>query len=157
MTKNNFLYLIQQMKHFLKNWLFLQARYAHFQIVIACRVYHMTSWLKSNRRNSAVRLRSMREVLRVTWSTQFSDKGSVSELSKPAGCSESELRCSLVSEELELPTLWLLEEGKNTCPNENCQNRQVDSRGIRGDTQGRPYEVAREALADAAQDSNGWI
>ena len=37
-----------------------------FKIVIACRVYRMTSWLKSNRRNSAVRLRSTREVLRVT-------------------------------------------------------------------------------------------
>jgi hypothetical protein len=33
----------------------------------------------------------------------------------------------------------------------------MDSRGIRVDTQGKPYGVAREALADAEQDSNWWI
>jgi hypothetical protein len=33
----------------------------------------------------------------------------------------------------------------------------MDSRGIRGDTQEKPYGVAREVLADAEQDSNWWI
>jgi hypothetical protein len=37
------------------------------------------------------------------------------------------------------------------------QNRQMDFRGSRGDTQGKPCGIAREALTDAAQDSNGWI
>jgi len=80
----------------------------------------------------------------------------MSEPSKPAGCSGSEPIGSLVIE-MELLTLWSGGESWNICPNENCQNRQMDSRGSRGDTQGKPYEVAREALADAMQDGDGWI
>ncbi len=57
----------------------------------------MTNWLKSSRGSSAVRPRSLREVLGVTRSTKFPDKGSLSELSKPAGCSESEPIRSLVT------------------------------------------------------------
>jgi hypothetical protein len=33
----------------------------------------------------------------------------------------------------------------------------MDFRGSRGDTQGKPGGVARETLADAGQDRNGWI
>ena len=58
---------------------------------------------------------------------------------------------------MELSTLSYKGEDRSIYPNENCQNRQVDSRGIRGDTQGRPYEVAREALTGNVQDSNGGI
>jgi hypothetical protein len=58
---------------------------------------------------------------------------------------------------MKLPTLLQVGEGRCTYPNANCQNRWVDFRGTRGDTQAKPYEVAREALADAAQDSNRWI
>jgi len=57
--------------------------------------------------------------------------------------------------EMELPTLLSGGEGCYACPNGNCQNRQVDSRGSRGDTQGKPYGVAWEALADAIQGGNG--
>ena len=57
--------------------------------------------------------------------------------------------------EMELPTLWSKGEGWDICPNKNCQNRQMDSRGSRGDTQGKPCGVAREVLADAMQDGNG--
>ena len=59
--------------------------------------------------------------------------------------------------EMELPTLLSGGEGWDTCPNENCQNRQVDSRGSRGDTQGKLCGIAREALADAMQEGNEWI
>jgi hypothetical protein len=58
---------------------------------------------------------------------------------------------------MKLPTLLLDGEGRRTYLNENCQNRWVDFRGNRGDTQAQPYGVAREALADAVQDGNRWI
>lgn len=64
-------------------------------ISVVCRVKRMTSWLKSDRGSSVVHPRSLREVQRVTWSTKFPDKGSERELSKPAGRSASEPRCSL--------------------------------------------------------------
>jgi hypothetical protein len=57
----------------------------------------------------------------------------------------------------ELPTLWSGGEGWDTGLNENCQNGSVGSRGSRGDTQGKSYGVAREALRGAGQGSNGWI
>jgi len=49
---------------------------------------------------------------------------------------------------MKLPTLWSDGEGWNICPDENCQNRQVDFRGSRGDTQGKPNGAARETLMD---------
>jgi len=49
---------------------------------------------------------------------------------------------------LKLPTLWSEGEGWNTCPDENCHNRQVGFRGSRGDTQGKPNGAARETLRD---------
>jgi hypothetical protein len=55
---------------------------------------------------------------------------------------------------MELPTLWTLGEGWDICPDENCQNRQMNFRGSRGDTQGRSCGIAREALADAMQEGN---
>jgi hypothetical protein len=55
----------------------------------------MTSRLKSDRGNLVVHPYSLREVLRVTGSTKFPDKGSERELSKPAGRSASEPGCSL--------------------------------------------------------------
>jgi len=58
---------------------------------------------------------------------------------------------------MELLTLWSGGESWNICPNENCQNRQMGFRGSRGDTQGKSCGVAREALADAMQDGDGWI
>ncbi|MGR3318447.1 MAG: hypothetical protein ACUZ8O_08190 [Candidatus Anammoxibacter sp.] len=57
----------------------------------------MTSRLKSGRGNTTVRPRSKRETPRVTGSVKFPDKGSVSESSKSAGCSESEPTSSLVN------------------------------------------------------------
>jgi hypothetical protein len=39
-----------------------------------------------------------------------------------------------------LPTPYPKVEGCNICPDKNCQNRQMDSRGNKGDTQGKPYE-----------------
>jgi len=45
--------------------------------------------------------------------------------------------------------LWSDGEGWNICPDENCHNRQVDFRGGKGDTQGKPDGVARETLMDA--------
>ncbi len=58
---------------------------------------------------------------------------------------------------MKLPILWTLGEGWDICLNENCQNGQMDFRGSRGDTQGKSCEIAREALADAMQEGNGWI
>jgi len=58
---------------------------------------------------------------------------------------------------MELPIPWSKGEGWDTCFNENYQNEQVDSRGSRGDTQGKSCGVAREALTDAMQGGNGWI
>jgi hypothetical protein len=58
---------------------------------------------------------------------------------------------------MELPTLWTLGEGCDICPDENCQNRQMNFRGSRGDTQGRSCGIAWEALADAMQEGNEWI
>ena len=60
-----------------------------------CRVKRMTCRLKSDYGSSVVRPCSLRKVLRVIWSTKFSDKGSERELSKPAGRSASEPRSSL--------------------------------------------------------------
>jgi len=51
---------------------------------------------------------------------------------------------------MELPTLWSDGEGCNTCPNENCHNRQVSFRGSRGDTQEKPSGAARETLTDVS-------
>jgi len=62
-----------------------------------CRVEHMTCQLESGRGNSAVRPCSLREVSGVTRSSEFPDKGSFGESSKPAGCSGSEPTCSLVT------------------------------------------------------------
>jgi len=59
----------------------------------------MTCRFKSDHGNSAVHPCSWREVLGVTRSIEFPDKGSMSELSKPAGCSASEPIGSLVIEE----------------------------------------------------------
>ncbi len=89
-------------------------------------------------------------------STEFPDKGSYGEPSKPVGCSASEPRCSLVNG-MELPTLWSGGEGWDTDLNENCQNGSVGFRGGRGDTQGKSCGVAREALAGIVQDRNGGI
>ena len=58
----------------------------------------MTRRLKSDHGSSAVRPCSWREVIGVTQSKKFPDKGSRSELSKPAGCSASEPIGSLVIE-----------------------------------------------------------
>jgi hypothetical protein len=58
---------------------------------------------------------------------------------------------------MKLPTLWTFGEGWDICLNENCQNRQMDFRGSRGDTQGKPCGIAREALSDAMQEGNEWI
>ena len=87
--------------------------------VSVCRICRMTCWLKSNRGNSAVHPRSLRKMLGAIRNIKFSDKGSISESSKPAGCSESEPISSLVNLQ-ELPTLWTQGEGCNTCPNKNC-------------------------------------
>jgi len=65
---------------------------------MACRVKRMTIRLKSGRGNSVVHPRSLREMLGATRSIKFPDKVSLSEVSKPAGRSASEPRCSLVSE-----------------------------------------------------------
>jgi hypothetical protein len=51
---------------------------------------------------------------------------------------------------MELPTLWSDGEGCNTCPDENCHNRQVGFRGSRGDTQEKPSGAARETLTDVS-------
>ena len=59
--------------------------------------------------------------------------------------------------EMELPTLLSGGGGWYTCPNGSCQNRQVDFRGSKGDTQGKSSGIAREVLADAMQSGNGWI
>jgi len=67
------------------------------QDLTVCRVGCMTCWLKSDRGNLAVHPRSLREMLGVTRHIKFPDKGSMSESSKPAGCSESEPVCSLVT------------------------------------------------------------
>ena len=58
---------------------------------------------------------------------------------------------------MELSTLSYRGEDRSIYLDENCQNRQMDFRGSRGDTQGKPCGIAREALSDAVQDSNGWI
>lgn len=52
------------------------------------------------------------------------------------------------SREMELPTLWTGGEGWNTYLEANWDSRQVSSRGGRGDTQGKPYGSAREALTE---------
>ncbi len=117
--------------------------------VSVCRICRMTCWLKSNRGNSAVHPRSLRKMLGAIRNIKFSDKGSISESSKPAGCSESEPISSLVNLQ-ELPTLWTQGEGCNTCPNKNCHNRQVGFRGSRGDTQEKPYGAVRETLTDVS-------
>jgi len=64
-------------------------------VSVVCRVKRKTCRLKSDCGNLVVHPYSLREVLRVTWSTKFPDKGSERELSKPAGRSASELGCSL--------------------------------------------------------------
>jgi hypothetical protein len=71
----------------------------HFSTTSVCRVLRMTCRFKSDHGNSAVHPCSWREVLGVTRSIEFPDKGSMSELSKPAGCSASEPIGSLVIEE----------------------------------------------------------
>ena len=66
----------------------------------------MTNRLESGCGNWAVHPHSLREVLGVTRSIKFPDKGSLSESSKPAGRSASEPIRSLVNEKLELPTFY---------------------------------------------------
>jgi len=44
---------------------------------------------------------------------------------------------------MELSTLSYIGEDRSIYPNENCHNRWMDSRGNRGDTQGKPYENER--------------
>ena len=64
-----------------------------------------------------------------------------------------------VASKTKVKSLTLLSGGESRCIclNENCQNRQVDLRGSRGDTQGKSCGVAREALRGAVEGSNGWI
>ena len=64
-----------------------------------------------------------------------------------------------VASKTKTKSLTLLSGGESRCIglNENCQNRQMDFRGSRGDTQGKSGGVAREALMGAVQGSNGWI
>jgi hypothetical protein len=83
----------------------------------------MTNRLKSGRGNSVVHPRSLREMLGATRSIKFPDKVSFSEVSKPAGRSVSEPRCSLVSDKLELSTLSYKGEDRRIYPNENYHNR----------------------------------
>ena len=91
-------------------------QYLGFNSCMACRVKHMTCRFKSDGGNLVVRPCSLREVLRVTWSTEFSDKGSVREVSEPAGCSVSEPICSLVSDKVELSTLSYIGEDRSIYP-----------------------------------------
>ena len=75
----------------------LEVPLGDYEDLTVCRECRMTCRLKSDRGNSAVHPRSLRKMQGVIRSIKFSDKGSISESSKPAGCSESEPIRSLVT------------------------------------------------------------
>lgn len=92
---------------------------------------------------------SLGSMVRETESMEPTDEVLQGRMSNPAGCNASEPTGSLVSEELEWPTLWFLEEGWNTCPNPAIAGPEPTG-GLPG-YQGRH---AREVPTDAEQDSN---